>query len=221
MPDENKNMVEGFINKLKSHRLIWPIIIFGAIIIALSKFTNALHDIKEFIFPTQENTSRILDNSDTRKDEFVVDGSIQVIEKLNPYPVGFQKVKIGTKLTMINNYYDESVGSLSDSGNMFSLKINNDVYKHVTFYLEKDENPEVIQITFWPKNKAYMEVIKRQAIVAFDTINFKSFSLGKVLEWKGIEGVKISIDDDTYTISRLYDYEREALKLNKLNKNSD
>ena len=101
---------------------------------------------------------------------------------------------------MIKNYYSKSEGSLNYDGTWFSINSDGNIFKRIVFYLEED--PKVYMIVFWANDSNYMTEIKKQAITALDTINFKSFSLGKVLEWSNIKGIKVTIDDESYGIKK-------------------
>ncbi|MEN3323859.1 hypothetical protein VP395_08980 [Mariniflexile soesokkakense] len=206
MADKEKDLIGTILNKVKNHRLIWPIIVFGLIIIGVSKFTNALQDINSFIFPSNKTKPEIQNQVKKQTEKKLIEiinqsESYQIFEKSNPYPIKYNKVKIGTKLSMIKNYYSDTEGSLSEDGNRYFLDTKDNMFKWIVYFFEQNqEDPKVNLITFYAEDN-YMAKIKNQALVAFDTINLKSFNLGKILEWSNIEGTKVRIENSAYSIS--------------------
>jgi hypothetical protein len=61
-------------------------------------------------------------------------------------------------------------------------------------------DPEIRQITFWFRNPAAAQYVRREAISNLGTENVESRTLGKIIEWPEIEGARVQIDMSTYTL---------------------
>lgn len=205
MGKEEDNQVSSFINRLKRNKYLWPLIIFAVIVIGISKFTNALGDIRRFLFPEKQKSEINLKNNTGVSQEYKTpetDSDSIIFTNTSPYPINWQKVKLGHKLSKLLSVYSEAEGALSTNGRYFTVNGKDNIFSHVTYYLKPNqEDPEIDNITFWFENMEAVKKVKAAALIRLDTVNYNSSALGQVMEWVDIEGISESADNRSYSLS--------------------
>ena len=180
-------------------------IVIAIIVIGISKFTNALSDIRKFLFSEKQNPELNLNNNTHGSQEsknLRSESDSIIFSNASPYPSNWQEVKLGHRLSMLMSVYSEAEGGLSTSGRYFTVNGKDSLFSHVTYYFKPNqEDPEIDNITFWFESIEAGKKVKAAAIINLDTANYNSSALGQVLEWANVEGISVRADNRSYSLS--------------------
>ena len=158
--------------------------------------------------PPRTSTRNELGSNKLRDEiDSVLDDIDSVLVEGNPYPIGFESAKLGTKLTVLLSLFPSSNNKLSADllSSTFSVEIPKGMFERVVYYLgDTDGDPEVRQVTFRFRNEKTAELVRSAALKCFGTVGVKTKTLGSIMEWSDVKGSRVNISDGTYSILRPY-----------------
>lgn len=123
----------------------------------------------------------------------------KIFEPGNPFPVGFDQIKPGDKLSLAMAI----MGNGKISMEAMHIDIANGPFRRVSYStIGQGEDPEISLIFFGFRDAKSAELVKNAAVAAFRGFEVKPMMLGSRLVWPDINGYSISWEEEAYLIQR-------------------
>ena len=116
-----------------------------------------------------------------------------IFKRGSPYPLGYDAVRIGDRLSKFKSQYPESTD--------FSAPIKDGPFDWALFHHSSDSyDPNIHSITFHLRDSNAADTVRKQALSTFAPAKADQKDLGKILEWKNIGGASVKLTNDYYIV---------------------
>ncbi len=185
------------------HSIVW--IVISIAVAAFSAGMGIMHTIYQAREKGDKPTS-VIDKSKIKEEENIPINPAEygeVFKPGEPYPIGFEQIKIGTRFSILKSLYPN--GELN-FGSQYRFSVNHGPFDIIYYYINYDEriNDGIIyNLAFNFRGSSVREYIIKCALAAFGSEKLITKYQGEILEWKNIKGVEVRIDKDEYRIYKI------------------